>query len=164
MIDAHCEWNWTGSTMAIPKFQTECVCLCYCSSVRKLVKYCAILEIITFKEINNCVIRRSENLTKVWLCCYGNGDKADTVRVISVVVIDGDGRTFTKKGYREAFSSGVNFSEALRVVGEVDGYNFHSKWNGRDCDALLEERRKERMSEMERYGPNLGTSEGLRIR
>ena len=58
------------------------------------------------------------------------------------MVIDRDEHTVTKKGHREAFSGGVKFGKALRVVGEVDGSNVHHEWNGCDCDALLEEKRK----------------------
>ena len=57
MIDAHCEWNWTGSTMTIPKFQTECVCFGYCGPVGEVIEYRAILEVMTFKGVNNRAIR-----------------------------------------------------------------------------------------------------------
>ena len=57
MIDAHCEWNWTGSSMTIPKFQTECVCFCYCASVGEAIEYRAILEVMTCKEVKNHATR-----------------------------------------------------------------------------------------------------------
>ena len=67
-MDAYREQNQTRSSMTIQKFQTECVCACYCSPVGEVVNIASLRSLSPWNETTAVLLGDWESSQSlVWL-------------------------------------------------------------------------------------------------